>query len=105
MPLFTISLGISKISSNKFGKISYVCSHVLIEAGLPPFLGKIIFTGIFGDETADIFVLPKREILSCSLTFLALVFSLGKNRNTTTPMGLNSKTLSLRGGSADWGEG
>ena len=76
-----------------------------MKAGLPPFLGKIIFTAIFGDETADFFVLPKREILSCSLTFLALVFSLGKNRNTTTPVGLNSKTLSLRGNSADWGEG
>ena len=64
-----------------------------MEAGLPPFFGKIIFTAIFGDKTADFFVLPKREILSCSLTFLALVFSLGKNRNTTTPVGLNSKTL------------
>lgn len=58
----------------------------------------------FGDETADFFALPKRGMLSCSLTFLALIFSLRENRNTN-PVGLNRKLLSLRGGSADWGEG
>lgn len=87
---------ISKPSLNTFEKTLPGNSSVLTQS-LLHFLEKEAWGWDVRDETPDFFVQTKREMPNCFFIFLALVFSLCKNRTTTYSHRVKQKNPVLRG--------